>query len=132
MCNFDTSLKKIQFCTIQSLTQNQINAIIFMLTLVPRHLSSKESNSRAIINMNAKLLTFTIQVKAISFTKFSNLHYCTFLLRKLSSLGISKRNWNSNVDNVLFASCDWLIVSYELFPKANLLSTSTNYKSCLV
>ena len=79
-----------------------------MLTLVLKHLSSEESSSRAMNIMNAKLLVFINQVKVITFMKFSNSHCSTFKLRKLLSLGISKRKWNSNVDNIILATCDWI------------------------
>ena len=58
--------KKMQSSTIQGQTQNQNRAIFFALTLISKHWSSEENNSRNMYNMNARLLAFIIQYKGIS------------------------------------------------------------------
>ena len=49
-----------------------ILVLLLVFTVIPKYKTSRENNSRPIKNMNAKILAFIIQVKAISFIKFSN------------------------------------------------------------
>ena len=48
-----------------------ILVLLLAFTVIPKYKTSRDNNSRPIKNMNAKILAFIIQVKAISFIKFS-------------------------------------------------------------
>ena len=58
-----------------------ILVLLLVFTVIPKYKTSRDNNSRPIKNMNAKILAFIIQVKAISFIKFSNWYGFTFNLK---------------------------------------------------
>ena len=66
---------------LQNTSGQLILALLLVVTAIPKHKTSRDNNSRPINNMNAKILAFIIQVKAINFIKFSNRHCFIFNLK---------------------------------------------------